>query len=983
MNARPGTISAEELLAQAGFLQRLARELVGDAHAATDLAQDTLLVALEHPPRNEGSLRSWLATVARNLARNAQRSRQRREQREQRVARPERAEGDELALERLELQRLLFNLVLTLPAEQRTVLYLRYYEGRTPTSIAERLGIPVKTVKSRHTRAVAALREKLDARSSGDRSQWMEALAPFAALRGSEVAGSVVQATVGGIVMKKLVLVGIAALLVLLAWVALPHSALDPDLSATARSAPVELGKTETMSPVSTPELQSEKREPLTTPAKPKTGALEVHLSWSDGTPAAGVGLIARCENESLPRVESFRGRTDAQGVLHFPDLFAGKVALVPDMRARFEAEVEAGATRTVEHTLPAGIEVDGRVVDAADQPVGTASIWCKGNEPSTPDTHLAVACAADGSFRLRDVSGAATIGARARNFRPSSSVRVEDVPIGPQGVRTVELQLGASGGRVHGRVLDADGSPLEHARVLCGPRGGFGVELKSGTRALAAVPATIETDKDGSFELLDDFEPGMQPIFATARGCPVWEGQVKVEADTTAFVEIRLEHSARIEGRVLGFDGTPVAGARILASTEDRGGWHWDMFPASKSVSDAQGRFSLDWVRPGSCEINAEDFQRPEIGRAHTSVTCKAGETTACDLHLERGNTISGRVQDKNGAPLSGWGVYSESASMVSQWYPRRAKTAADGSFTLLNLGDGDHNLAVRGPDRGPPRARAFKIAASTKDVVLIVADADAQAGTLRARIVDSTGHSLADVELTLWRTGGREGHFLSFDTSTGAVEARAQPGQYRIQVGRGGQELFTSAQFQLEDSRVTELGNLSFGSPGRVEVTITGLPEAAHRSGHPELEALDRFASRSLEWQDGVWRSGDVSAGHWVVSLPPMIKGLCLRGGEFEIVSGKTVKLELKTEPALPVELAFTNPGAGDVTIEARDGGGQLLCCQRLGLEQKESVSRWTIYLPAGQASVELRTLEGLVGKVELDVNASLHTPVQITLR
>jgi hypothetical protein len=396
--------------------------------------------------------------------------------------------------------------------------------------------------------------------------------------------------------------------------------------------------------------------------------------------------------------------------------------------------------------------------------------------------------------------------------------------------------------------------------------------------------------------------------------------------------------------------------------------------------VSDAQGRFTLDWIRPGVREINAEDFQRPEIGRAHASVTCTAGETTDCDLRLERGNTISGHVQDKNGAPLSGWGVYSEPASMVRQWYPRQTKTAADGSFTLLNLGDGEHNLSVRAPKFGAPRAQAFKVSTGTKDVVLIVADAGMEEGTLRARIIDSSGHTLEDVELTLWRTGGREGHYLSFDTSTGAVEARAQPGRYRIQVGRGGQELFTSAEFTLEEAKVTELRDLTVRPPGRVEVRITGLPPDVSRPDL-ELEALDRFASRRLELQDGVWRSGDVSAGRWVVSAGG--KGFCLRGGEFEIVSGTTVHLELKAEPAVPVELTFTNPGAGDVTIEARDGEGRLLGCRRVGLEQRELESRFTIFLPAGQASVEVCTLEGLAGKVEIDVNASLHTPVDIDLR
>lgn len=44
-------IAPDELLAHAGFLARLARELTRDEHVAADLVQETYRVALERPPR--------------------------------------------------------------------------------------------------------------------------------------------------------------------------------------------------------------------------------------------------------------------------------------------------------------------------------------------------------------------------------------------------------------------------------------------------------------------------------------------------------------------------------------------------------------------------------------------------------------------------------------------------------------------------------------------------------------------------------------------------------------------------------------------------------------------------------------------------------------------------------------------------------------------------------------------------------------------
>jgi RNA polymerase sigma-70 factor (ECF subfamily) len=50
-----------------------------------------------------------------------------------------------------------------LPSEQRAVLELGYFEGLSSTEIAEKLGVPVGTVKSRVASAMAKLREGLTA----------------------------------------------------------------------------------------------------------------------------------------------------------------------------------------------------------------------------------------------------------------------------------------------------------------------------------------------------------------------------------------------------------------------------------------------------------------------------------------------------------------------------------------------------------------------------------------------------------------------------------------------------------------------------------------------------------------------------------------------------------------------------------------------------------------------------------------------------
>ena len=70
----PQKDSSELLQKHVGWLRALARELVSDPELAEDLTQDTLVIALQRPPRDDNAVRSWLSRVLRN--RSAERYRQ-------------------------------------------------------------------------------------------------------------------------------------------------------------------------------------------------------------------------------------------------------------------------------------------------------------------------------------------------------------------------------------------------------------------------------------------------------------------------------------------------------------------------------------------------------------------------------------------------------------------------------------------------------------------------------------------------------------------------------------------------------------------------------------------------------------------------------------------------------------------------------------------------------------------------------------------
>jgi RNA polymerase sigma-70 factor, ECF subfamily len=145
-----------------------ALRVLGDSSAAQDVVQDVFVELWRHPGRYDpsaGTLRTYLVVLARHRAVDLIRSELRRVARQERSYRltPEplmAGVSDEvLAAERAGLVR---SAVQLLPASQRQVVELAYFEGLTCREVAHAVGIPEGTAKSRLRLALAKLEEMLD-----------------------------------------------------------------------------------------------------------------------------------------------------------------------------------------------------------------------------------------------------------------------------------------------------------------------------------------------------------------------------------------------------------------------------------------------------------------------------------------------------------------------------------------------------------------------------------------------------------------------------------------------------------------------------------------------------------------------------------------------------------------------------------------------------------------------------------------------------
>ncbi|MBY8881934.1 SigE family RNA polymerase sigma factor [Actinacidiphila acidipaludis] len=139
-------------------LYATAYHLTGDRYAAEDLLQSALFSTYRAWDRisDKAAVGGYLRRTMTNLHISAWRRRKLSEYPTEEL--PETV-GDTDEMGGTELRAVLWQALARLPEQQRTMLVLRYYEGRTDPEIADILGISVGTVKSSIWRSLRRMRE--------------------------------------------------------------------------------------------------------------------------------------------------------------------------------------------------------------------------------------------------------------------------------------------------------------------------------------------------------------------------------------------------------------------------------------------------------------------------------------------------------------------------------------------------------------------------------------------------------------------------------------------------------------------------------------------------------------------------------------------------------------------------------------------------------------------------------------------------------
>ncbi len=750
MNTMPPAdtpVPLEELLAHRGWVRQMARALVSCDADADDLAQDAWARALTHPPTRNSSLRGWFAVLLRHQMLNRRRTDSRRAVREALAARSavvQRTHVD--VVELAETHKRIVDAVVTLDEPYRTTVLLRYFEGMSAQSVAQRLDVPVTTVRSRVQRALAILREKLGSHDGAPRKHLLaiaevpNSARPPHAEAGVSGGPTATIAAFGGLIVTKKLSVVITVILVSLAAWAVRTTIEDPPARkpvpqisfATGADAPTAAAES-AREHVARGSRQSEvaSDDP---PQGAAVGVLEFNFAGLDGRPVADA-IASLTTKDGETRSISSR---DAGSVI-FADVPVGRVDVV--VRAagfamrRYRNDAFSGRAR-VHLTLIDGGETNVIVLADDGRPMTGARVWVlmggrttRTAYPMEPELVDEAHTDALGRARLVGIetSRPATVFADAPG-RERASVVIQAVKGTPLS-RTLRM---ARGGSLTGVLRDTDGAPLAASRVFALPPDARGHTATRADNLASGYGRSLRlakgfsglTDASGAFRI-HGLAFGITYLVVgaadqRAAGAPAEVRVTAAAPSATANIYVVALSSLRV--RVANAAGERVNDAVVRLTRPRR---------REPLASESNGEFVASTLSPGDTRIAVA---APGAVPSDLTVELRPGEETVVDVRLVAGRTVRGRVTDSDGEPVG-----TVSLSATPEAAPRRRVIVladANGRFEFAGLGPDAYELVVL-KGRGFVARDSLVIRPGVKEISVVVV----RSAGVKLRVITQSG--------------------------------------------------------------------------------------------------------------------------------------------------------------------------------------------------------------------------------------------------
>ncbi len=518
-------------------------------------------------------------------------------------------------------------------------------------------------------------------------------------------------------------------------------------------------------------DIQQDQVNDITVLLKDDRGAVEGHVyrqTLSSVTPLAGAVVWV----SGTP----FNTVTDANGYYHLDGVFSGsRAVLAADLERQVQVSevVTVGSegqttTRDLYFVESVGSGISGEVLGFSGNPVPGATIhlddghggWWK-QAFTDASGRFSIPNLSPGGYKLHVFSGSA--GAVA-----SATIRFE----GETPFVHVRFKKGTIRGTT--QVINESGQVVG-VKSLVTYR--TTVPLPTGTVGLDFVAHTFETEDDGSFEIPDVLAGRYRVTVSNAfHGEKTFNDEIVFDGEVRQH-DVLFQPSAEVRGVVLDWDGqTPVPGATVNL--------RHPAFSDYDLVTDEEGQFTFSLIPPGAGRFAVDaEIERGGVyrtARVWVALT-KAGQELDVEIVLPQQGTVSGWVEDANGATVPGAVVTLREGS-----YPYRRQihnTDEDGNFSFTNIFAGSVSISAQAPELGGLGGRDAVEIVEEEQVVFSVVVLQGT-GEVTGRVYSpETGELVPTAQVALDRNV--RNNFDTITTTDGEFRFRLLPlGTYRVRV-------------------------------------------------------------------------------------------------------------------------------------------------------------------------------------------------------
>ncbi len=458
--------------------------------------------------------------------------------------------------------------------------------------------------------------------------------------------------------------------------------------------------------------------------------AVEGVVTDARGAPKQGAMVML----QRLPVFMRF-ATTDAEGRYRIGGVGAGSYLFyvmegaqggAPNLNMKSDnVTLEEGKTTRKDHRLGEGTKVVGKVTRSR-RPVGGLMVLLMPAARSGGPMGMLTggggggfamgSTKEDGTYEISGVGpGRYTASVQTGMGGAPSGGEPLEVPKGAVEVRH-DIVLPDTG--IRGQVVDEEGRPVTGATVLALAAGGG--KLTDIGSAMEGIGGQSFTDDEGRFSLT-----GMKAgawtlrVQASGFGTEVVEN-VNAAEGASGDVRVVLRRGTEVTVRVVGPDGSPVAGANIfLADSSGREITNISQFDAVKTGEDGR---AVVRAPPGTIQFEAAaaGFSPGEV-----QAEVPGGEVV---IRLAKGAAVKVVVTGANGSPVAGAGV--EVLDAAGNPYGRRfsmeafadllggAATGADGTWTRRDLPAGTWRVRAALPDGRSGEGKAVLVEGETATV-------------------------------------------------------------------------------------------------------------------------------------------------------------------------------------------------------------------------------------------------------------------------